>query len=445
MSNYMSNINQNNFIEFLKFLERKHPQIRFSSDKLDALKRIDNQQISQYLSLVYEKFSLDGSSEERTFITLKSEEELRKNTEYITPDVIEEIPRVEPVVPVYNLERNYPEPTPKVEVERVTHTYNVEQKPLEPAPRPSVEVERTPKPTSPSNTTPPPRTVSTDNYAAPNHTTRNVFFIALLGVLAYVGYEFYEYQKLGTVYALSNELIIRDSSKKDGKFLGSADLFGKNMDKNNVEVPTTSELKLYSNDLQGGYYKVIVSDTPFFSFLFNNNEGYVYSKYFTTDKKKQDLYKAIFEPIKEDYYELKHLEFAYRTMIVNAIENTPSMKGLVLKESCDIQPVTAKKMPLRIGQEQNKDRTVFHALVQLSDGNYYSIIANGFYNVSQVNQIYLNGEPMTNPGKFVNKGKYFEWESCDKSMAAKSNGQPFDTFTSESEVVTEEAPEEMGL
>ncbi len=443
MSNYMSNINQNNFIEFLKFLERKHPQIRFSSDKLDALKRIDNHQISQYLSLVYEKFSLDGSSEERTFIALKSEEELRKNTEYITPDVIEEIPRIEPVVPVYNLERNYPEPTPKVDIERVTPTYNVEQKPLEPAPRPSVEVERTPKPTSPSTTTPPPRTVSADNYVAPNHTTRNVFFIALLGVLAYVGYEFYEYQKLGTVYALSNELIIRDSSKKDGKFLGSADLFGKNMDKNNVEVPTTSELKLYSNDLQGGYYKVIVSDTPFFSFLFNNNEGYVYSKYFTTDKKKQDSYKAIFEPIKEDYYELKHLEFAYRTMIVNAIENTPSMKGLVLKESCDIQPVTAKKMPLRIGQEQNKDRTVFHALVQLSDGNYYSIIANGFYNVSQVNQIYLNGEPMTSPGKFVNKGKDFLWESCDKSMTARSNGQPFDTFTSE--VATEEAPAEVGF
>lgn len=441
MSNYMSNINQNNFIEFLKFLERKHPQIRFSSDKLDALKRIDNQQIGQYLSLVYEKFSLDGSLEERTFTALKSEEELRKNTEYITPDVIEEIPRIEPVVPVYKLERNYPEPTPKVEVERVTPTYNLEQKPLEPTPKPSVEVERTPKPPPPPNNTPPPRAVSTDNYVAPNHTTRNVFFITLLGVLAYVGYEFYEYQKLGTVYALSNELIIRDSSKKDGKFLGSADLFGKNMDKNNIEVPTTSELKLYSNDLQGGYYKVIVSDTPFFSFLFNNNEGYVYSKYFTTDKKKQDLYKAIFEPIKEDYYELKHLEFSYRTMIVNAIENTPSMKGLVLKESCDIQPVTAKKMPLRIGQEQNKDRTVFHALVQLSDGNYYSIIANGFYNVSQVNQIYLDGEPMTSPGKFVNKGKYFEWESCDKSMTARSNGQPFDTFTSDIE--TEETAEEV--
>lgn len=439
----MSNINQNNFIEFLKFLERKHPQIRFSSDKLDALKRIDNQQIGQYLSLVYEKFSLDGSSEERTFIALKSEEEFRKNTEYITPDLIEEIPRIGPTIPVYNLERNYPEPTPKVEVERVTPTYNVEQKPLEPTlnPKPSFDVER--KPTPPSNNTPPPRAVSVDNYSAPNHTTRNVLLIALLGVLAYVGYEFYEYQKLGTVYALSNELIIRDSSKKDGKFLGSADLFGKNMDKNNVEVPTTSELKLYSNDLQGGYYKVIVSDTPFFSFLFNNDEGYVYSKYFTTDKKKQDSYKAIFEPIKEDYYELKHLEFAYRTMIVNAIENTPSMKGLVLKESCDIQPVTAKKMPLRIGQEQNKDRTVFHALVQLSDGNYYSIIANGFYNVSQVNQIYLDGEPMTSPGKFLNKGKYFEWESCDKSMTARSNGQPFDAFTSDIE--TEETSEEAGF
>ncbi len=82
------------------------------------------------------------------------------------------------------------------------------------------------------------------------------------------------------------------------------------------------------------------------------------------------------------------------------------MKGFVLKESCDVQPAMAKKMPLRIGQDQNKDRTVFHALVQLSDDNYYSIIANGFYNVSQINQIYLDGEPLTQQGKFTNKGKY---------------------------------------
>lgn len=407
----MSNINQDNFIEFLKFLEGKYPQIKFSSEKLDALKRIDNQQINQYLLLVYEKFSLNGSSEERTFTTLKNEEELRKNTEFITPDVIEEVPRIEPAIPVYNLERSFPEPTPKpsVGVERVT---------------PIV----TPKPSPPPSNTPPPRTVSVDTYSAPNHTTRNVFLIAILGMLSYVGYELYEYQKLGTAYALSNELIIRDSSKKEGKFLGSADLFGKNMDRSNVEVPTTSELKLYSNDLQGGYYKVIVSDTPFFSFLFNANEGYVYSKYFTTDKKEHNLYKAIFEPIKDDYYELKHLEFAYRTMIVNAIKKTPAMQGLVLKESCDLQPVTAKKMPLAIGQDQNKDRTVFHALVQLSDDNYYSIIANGFYNVSKISQITLNGEPLTTQGKFMNLGKEFQWESCDKSTKAKSK-EPFDFFT----------------
>lgn len=433
----MSNINQNNFIEFLKFLEGKYPQIRFSSEKLDALEKIDNQQISQYLSLVYEKFSLNGSSEERTFTTLKNDEELRKNTEFITPDVIEEVPRVEPVIPVYNLERRFQEPTPKprVNVERVTPTYNLDRNFPESTPKSNVDVERvTPKSPPPPNNTPPLKRVSIDSQSSPNHTTRNVILITLLGVLSYVLYELYEYQKLGTAYALSNELIIRDSSNKDGKFLGSADLFGKNMDRNNVEVPTNSELKLYSNDRQGGYYKVIVSDTPFISFLFNANEGYVYSKYFTTDKKEHDLYKAIFEPIKDDYYELKHLEFAYRTMIVNAIKKTPSMQGLVLKESCDIQPVTAKKMPLRIGQDQNKERTVFHALVQLSDDNYYSIIANGFYNVSKISQITLNGEPLTTQGKFMNLGKEIQWESCDKSIKAKSK-EPFDVLTTANFVV----------
>ena len=114
------------------------------------------------------------------------------------------------------------------------------------------------------------------------------------------------------------------------------------------------------------------------------------------------------------------------------------MKDLVLKESCDIQPVTAKKMPLRIGQEQNKDRTVFHTLVQLSDGNYYSIIANGFYNVSKISQITLNGEPLTIEGKFQNKGNKFIWESCEKSITAESGGVLSDTFTSK--VEAEEVP-----
>lgn len=416
----MSTIDQNNFIEFLKFLESKYPQIKFSVEKLEALKKIDNQQISQYLQLVYEKFSLDKIMEENAFTKFKSDEELQKILPVITPEIVEEVPKVLPVFPNVNSEQRPQTLTPKPKI-------NIEPE------EPSMSV---PKPTV-KNVPPPQRTMSID-IAPKNNTIRNIFIILFLGVASYVIYEYYEYQKLGSAYALSNELLIRDSSKKDGNVIGSADLFGKNIDKNNVEIPTTSELKLYSNERQGGYYKVIVGDTPFISFLFNTNAGYVYSKFFTIDKKEQDLYKAIFEPIKDDYYELKHLEFAYRAMIVNAIKNTPTMKGLVLKESCDMQPAMAKKMPLRIGQNQNKDRTVFHALVQLSDDNYYAIIANGFYNVSQINQIYLDDEPLTQQGKFISKGKYFIWESCDKSITAKSEGQPFDVFSTDDN--SEETP-----
>ncbi len=383
----MSNINQNNFVAFLKFLEGKYPQINFSSEKLSALKNLDNQQISQYLQLLYEKFSLDNSTEEAAFVAFVKESE-RPKASFFAPEVIEELPR----------------PTPAPSIERVL-----------------------PKPVTPISV-PLPKQARTVNIDSPNHTTRNIVLILLLGMLSYVIYQFFEYQKLGSAYALSNELVIRNAPQKDGKVLGSADLFGKNMDKNNVEIPTTSELKLYSNELQGGYYKVIVGGTPFFSYLFGTNVGYVYSKFFTTDRAEQIRYQTIFEPIKNDYYELKHLEFAYRSMIVNAIRNTPTIATLVLKESCDLQPVTAQKMPLRIGQHQNKDRTVFHALVQLSDNNYYSIIANGFYNVSQVSQVFIDNEPMTEQGKFQNKGKYFTWENCDNSTIATSGKQPFDDF-----------------
>ncbi len=382
----MSNINQNNFVAFLKFLEGKYLQINFSPEKLAALKGLDNQQISQYLPLLFEKFSLNNSTEESAFVAFVKEAE-RPKTSFFAPEIIEEVPRS---MPAPSIERVLPKPTPV-----------------------SVPLPKQP------------RTVNIDS---PNHTTRNIVLILLLGIFAYVIYQFFEYQKLGSAYALSNELVIRNAPQKDGKVLGSADLFGKNMDKNNIEIPTTSELKLYSNDLQGGYYKVIVGSTPFFSYLFGSNVGYVYSKFFTTNKAEQDSYKTIFDPIKNDYYELKHLEFAYRSMIVNAIKNTPTIATLVLKESCDLQPVTAQKMPLRIGQHQNKDRTVFHALVQLSDNNYYSIIANGFFNVSQVSQVFIDDEPLTEQGKFQNKGKYFTWENCDKNILATSGRQPFDAF-----------------
>ena len=90
--------------------------------------------------------------------------------------------------------------------------------------------------------------------------------------------------------------------------------------------------------------------------------------------------------------------------------------------------MTARNAPLRIGQYQNRDKTVFFVLVQLSDGNYYSIKGDGFYNALPAKPIYIGDELLKEEGKFQLKGDYFIWQNCDKTITARSNGLEFDYF-----------------
>ncbi|RYU92888.1 hypothetical protein [Emticicia agri] len=437
----MTKIEHTHFIEYLNFLGNRYQKLVLPQEKLAKLKQLNDQQINQYLQLLYQKFELNGAYEEKSFLNMvnpvKEEPEIieveAEELPVILPESkVEKTPIQLPVtIPI---EAN-PEPEP-AQVERPlpvkesalpvkTVSPNVPEKPI----TNPVQVKTNPAVSTVSPSKPP---VNRESMVKPRY-KYNFWRIGIVSFvvlsLAYTVYKFVAYQKLGYIYVLTDELLVRTSSEKNGKVLGSMNLFGHARGRDNKDVLTFAELKLYSNEKQGAFYKVIMSDFPFISYLFNLNDiGYVYAKYVTTDKNEQQTYQKIFKPIKDDYYELKSLEYAYRAIIVNAITTQPALMRLVLKGPCDSPSMNVRNAPLRIGQYQNRDKTVFFVLVQLSDGNYYSIEGDGFYNALPAKPIYLGDELMQAAGKFQQKGDSFIWESCDKTITARSNKGEFDYF-----------------
>lgn len=438
----MTKIEHRHFIEYLNFLGTRYTKLVLSQEKLDKLQQLNDQQLNQYLQLLYQKFELNGAYEERSFLNLINP--IKENPEIIEVEA-EELPAVEPdkeeeKIPV-QLPVTIPiEASPEPESKKIEPSIAVKETdlPIKTA-APVIPEKPTLNPTpvkpviNPTVSAALPKTPANRERAVNPRYKYNFWRIGmvifLLFASVYTVYKFIAYQKLGYIYVLTDELLVRTSSDKNGKVLGSMNLFGKAKGRDNKEVLTFAELKLYANEKQGAFYKVIMSDFPFISYLFNLNDmGYVYAKYVTTDKKEQEAYQKIFKPIKGDYYELKSLEFSYRAIIVNAITTQPALMRLVLKESCDSPAMNTRNAPLRIGQYQNKDKTVFFVLVQLSDGNYYSIEGDGFYNALPATPIYLGNELLKMEGKFQQKGEYFVWQSCDKTITARSNKGEFDYF-----------------
>lgn len=432
----MTKIEHAHFIQYLSFLGARYPKLVLSPEKLDKLKQLNDQQIDQYLQLLYQKFELNGTYEERRFLesinAIKPESEIieveAEELPVIVPEREDELLPVQPplVIPVETNPQPAPEPKKAEEIVPVPLVMPVVTEKTADNPSSVKAVSNQvniPSPKPPVNR----ETVAKPRYKYNFWRIGLVMFVLLAS--AYTVYKFIAYQKLGYVYVLTDELLVRTSSDKTGKVLGSMNLFGKAKGRDNKEVLTFAELKLYSNEKQGAFYKVIMSDFPFVSYLFNlDNIGYVYAKYVTTDKNEQATYQKIFRPIKNDYYELKSLEFAYRAIIVNAITTQPALMKLVLSEPCGSPLMNTRNAPLRIGQYQNKDKTVFFVLVQLSNGNYYSIEGDGFYNALPAKPVYLDDELLHEPGKFQLKGDYFTWQNCDKTVSARCNRGEFDYF-----------------
>lgn len=321
------------------------------------------------------------------------------------------------------------------------------------APPPVVPPTNTNVPTSPQApfpqvATPTRPTTQATYHQAPkkSKTVRWLVLLALAAILSvFVAYKYYCFQELGRVYALTNNIAIRDADEESAVQIGRMDIFGSFLNEQNAAENSYSDLKIIENDPSNRYVKVQLQES-FADYLFANSApAFVHRNIITTNKTEFDDYQHIFAAIKNDYNELDKLQAVYRKMIYNAIRTSPDIKGLTLAGTCNVETKLSKKAPLSIGQYIRKDInnnvSGRFVIVQLSNGFYYTIQADKEGNVSKITQTMLSNfgslSPLQNKGKFKYYDPYnytygdFVWKSCDGTMTAKSVVEPFDVFVPE--------------
>lgn len=401
----MTAITQQSLIAYLRFLKSKHILERdVPPEKEHLYTQLSDEELAIFLEKQYEKYHLLPDA-----IAALEAEFLNKRTQQ---------PRIEeqPVIEV-------------IEAEEVIDNPAITPLPITPTPL------ITPPPTNVTSTTrpvPPPKSpVVTKKRSA------RVYWYVILGVIAcWIGYSYIQFQKLGEVYTLTDNVSVRPEPESN-KTVDGLFLFGKWADRQGNELTKPSSLKLLSTEPQDGYYKVAAGSLPFFDYLTNNNY-FVHSSYVTTDSSEFNAYRRIFKNLDADFYELKNLEFAYRKIIYNALSNG-ALSELSIAIPCENKfPLRAKgKKPLSIGQFQNANKSQFIVVVRLTDNNYYQIKANGDYDIEEITPItfYYDTTKYDNiytmEGRFINQGSYFEWQSCDGNYKAKSSGMDLSNFTIE--------------
>jgi hypothetical protein len=305
--------------------------------------------------------------------------------------------------------------------------------PIEPAPT------LAPKP----SITPP---FAPSNFVTPKRKSRSIRLLLFLALVALVGlllaYQYFNYKNLGTIYALTNNISIRQADMESADLNGRLDLFGTHLDDANKPKTSYSELKVVENDINSQYIKVQLSES-FSSYLFGNDApAYVHRNIVSFSKSEHSKYQNVFRTLANDFNEMDKLQFVYRKMIVNALESNPDLRGLTVAETCNIETKLSKKAPLSIGQYIKKDANnnvvARFAIVQLSNGFYYTIQADKEGSVQKITQTMLQQGSDTTPLLYKGKFKYYDpynftygdfvWKSCDGASSAKSVMEPFDLF-----------------
>jgi hypothetical protein len=297
-----------------------------------------------------------------------------------------------------------------------------------------------PRPTNPVNTT-----TNMPSYVAPKKRGGGILLLLLaitILSLLFAAYKYKVYKSLGDVYVLTNNVALRGEDNEQGKPFDRMDLFGDYMDDQGQVHTSYAQAKVIANDLDNRFIQVQLSPS-FTNFMFGTSDPvFVHRNMVTFDKKEQEKFQTVFYALRSDYNELDKLQIVYRKIICNAIAANPELSGLTVAAPCNIAAKINKDAPLSIGQYTSKDINnnieKRYAVVQLSDGFYYTIAANkeGIVEHLYKTMIESAGElvSMNFQGKFKYEDPYkftygdLVWTSCDGNYKRKAVEKPFNVF-----------------
>ncbi len=280
-----------------------------------------------------------------------------------------------------------------------------------------------------SNNTPPSAQATYATVKQPKSMIRKLMVPAILLIIlgaagVWLWQQYHAYMNLPTVYALTNNIALREDPSDTSPVLGRMDIYGTYLDSKNVKQNSASQLKLSTGELTNGFYKA-TSSNNFWSYLAGNDSTlYVHTKYVTTDKALFEKYSDDLDNFKNDYNELDKLGFIYRQMIGRAVLKNSEGKVLKIAASCKPSPRLSRVAPLSIGKYRNKITGELDVIIQATDGFCY--VLRGGENelpptITPVTIMYGTvSEPMKAGGMFARQGNgnTLRFEYC-------SDGQVF--------------------
>jgi hypothetical protein len=386
--------------------------VHFTEEKLEKWSSLPQDQLVLALHKVYEKLGLSDeevSVLERNFFSPQPPPPNPVSRENTKPEIITPI-LVQEKIPVAQQPQTIPVQQPSIDIDSI-HKKEQEKKRISEIP------------------------------IKKRNTTFYYFIGAFMSIAAYLGYQYLQFNKHGMAYPLTDNIAVREQDLETSENIQRLDLFGSFMDKNGVIQSSLDQLKIIDDDANSNFYKV-QTKADFVNYLLGKDAAYVHKNMVSQDRAEWNQYRNVFRNIASDYNELDKLQRVYRKMIVQAISKYNDLSGLTIASSCNVEKKLKANAPLSIGQYVKKDEhnniDGRYAIARMTNGNYYTIIADKNGNVSEVKQTILitNDHPiaLSEPGKFKYYDPYdmtygdFIWKSCDGKYEARSMTEPFDQF-----------------
>ena len=275
----------------------------------------------------------------------------------------------------------------------------------------------------------PPEEVETSQTKAGSRKWIWFILLPLLLVGTFVGYRYYAFNQLPTVYALTDNIAIRQEAYSQSQEMGRMDMFGSYLDASgSIQQSATQFKKLgESND-----YTKVLQNASFLPFLlYQFEEAYVHTKYLTSNHTEYLEYKRIFYSLSTDYNELDKLKFISRKLIYLCINDEEGLVNRAVQATCNQSSTIDNDAPLAIAQIKSKNKLI--VIVQLDDGTYHTIVGdeNGIYNY-ETQTSFLNNDFSGN-GKF----KIYEenttkpvlwWIDCNENNMGRAAEYPYNNF-----------------
>ncbi len=217
----------------------------------------------------------------------------------------------------------------------------------------------------------PPKTLKTPTKGRKRNSGFYIIVLPLVALISYIGFQFYKFQNLETLYAITDNIAIRNA---EGKTIGRMDIFSKN--NNDISSLRAADDKIYNITVSADgkiseSRRLLVKEATFQDFLLRKKTKYVYvnKNYLTANKSYNELQRTIFGDINNNSLELKNISSNIRKVIIGSISEDPSLSGLKIANTCNNSGAEYTS----ILKHTLNDGETFIVICKLSDNNYYKL------------------------------------------------------------------------